>query len=480
MKKINAYSFLLFYCIVILYSCSIPAKTTSPVLQEMPENYGSPGKDSLNMASISRELFFHDETLLGLIDTALKNNPDLQIVLQRVAASRAYLTMGRGLTRPSLDAVVSAGVDKFGDYTMNGLGNYDMNLSPNINKDQRIPLNMPDMFLGFRSSWEADIWGKLSDKKKAAYARYLSSEKGRLWTTTQLVAHVASLYYELLALDKEEEIILNNIELQENALQVVIAQKAGGRATELAVQQFNAQLLGTKSFLHVIRQSIVETENALSALTGKFNQQIKRHNKIVELELPTIVNTGVPTQLLINRPDIQEAELLLTAAGAELEASRKAFLPSLNITAYTALNSFNPQFLVSPKSLAYGILGGLVTPVLSKNMLKGNYELATAAQSEAFYQYQKNILNAYQEVQTQLKGIEHYKQIYVLKSEETKSLQAAVSTSKELYRTGYASYLEVITAQRGVLDAELESIKSKRTVFIRLIDLYRALGGGWN
>ena len=363
---------------------------------------------------------------------------------------------------------------------MNGLGNYDMNLSPNINKDQRIPLNMPDMYLGFRSSWEADIWGKLSDKKRAAYARYLSSEKGRQWVTTQLVAHVASLYYELLALDKEEEIILNNIELQENALQVVIAQKAGGRATELAVQQFNAQLLGTKSFLHVIRQSIVETENALNALSGKFNQQIKRHKKIVELELPSIINTGVPTQLLINRPDIQESELLLNAAGAELEASRKAFLPSLNITAHTALNTFNPQFLVSPKSLTYGLLGGLITPVLSKNMLKGNYELANAAQSEAFYQYQKNILNAYQEVQTQLKGIEHYKQIYLLKTEETKSLQAAVSTSKELYRTGYASYLEVITAQRGVLDAELESIKSKRTVFVRLIDLYKALGGGWN
>ena len=182
----------------------------------------------------------------------------------------------------------------------------------------------------------------------------------------------------------------------------------------------------------------------------------------------------------MNRPDIREAELLLEAAGAELEASRKAFLPSLNISAYTALNSFKSSVLFSPQSLTYGLLSGLVTPVLSKNMLKGNYQLATATQKQAFETYRKHIIYAYHEVQTELSGIEQYKKIYQLKVEETKGLQAAVAASNDLYLGGLATYLEVITAQRGVLEAELEQINSKKTVFLYLIDLYRSLGGGWN
>lgn len=125
-------------------------------------------------------------------------------------------------------------------------------------------------------------------------------------------------------------------------------------------------------------------------------------------------------------------------------------------------------------------MGGLVTPVLSKNKLQGNYQLATAAQQEAFETYRKQIIYAYHEVQTQLSGIDHYKKIFQLKEEETKGLQAAVAASKALYMGGSATYLEVITAQRGVLEAELDQINSKKTVFIYLIDLYRALGGGWN
>jgi outer membrane protein TolC len=276
------------------------------------------------------------------------------------------------------------------------------------------------------------------------------------------------------------EILKNKITLQENAVEIVKIQKEGGRATELAVQQFTAQLLGTKSMLNVIQQRIVETENTLSAISGKYDLSIKRGTPITDLAIPEEIQIGIPAQLLVNRPDIREAELLLEAAGAELEASRKAFLPSLNISAYTALNSFKSSVLFSPQSLTYGLLSGLVTPVLSKNMLKGNYQLASVAQQQAFETYRKHIIYAYHEVQTELSGIEQYKKIYQLKVQETKGLQAAVAASKDLYIGGSASYLEVITAQRGVLEAELEQINSKRSVFLYIIDLYRSLGGGWN
>ncbi len=466
-------------CVSIAVSCAMPKAVSINKTEVLPPAYQK-SLDSNSIATLPKKLFFPDPSLQALIDTAIQFNADIRIAIQRIAAAKAGFGMAQGITKPSLDAVVSTGVDKFGDYTMNGLGNYDMNLSPNIRKDQQIPLNMPDLFVGFRSSWEADIWGKLSNQKKAALNKYLATEQARQWVTTQVVAQVASLYYELLALDKELEILQNNIKLQENAVEIVKVQKAGGRATELAVQQFNAQLLGTKSMLNVMQQRITAIQNNLGAISGKYDFTIKRGKPITDIAIPEDIQIGIPAQLLVNRPDIREAELLLEAAGAELEASRKAFLPSLNISAYTALNSFKSSVLFSPQSLTYGLLGGLVTPVLSKNMLKGNYQLASAAQQQAFESYRKQIIYAYHEVQTELSGIEQYKKIYQLKIQETKGLQAAVAASNDLYLGGLATYLEVITAQRGVLEAELEQINSKKTVFLYLIDLYRSLGGGWN
>lgn len=466
-------------CVSIAASCAMPKAVSINKTEVLPPAYQK-SLDSNSIATLPKKLFFPDPSLQALIDTAIQFNADIRIAIQRIAAAKAGFGMAQGITKPSLDAVVSTGVDKFGDYTMNGLGNYDMNLSPNIRKDQQIPLNMPDLFVGFRSSWEADIWGKLSNQKKAALNKYLATEQARQWVTTQVVAQVASLYYELLALDKELEILQNNIKLQENAVEIVKVQKAGGRATELAVQQFNAQLLGTKSMLNVMQQRITAIQNNLGAISGKYDFTIKRGKPITDIAIPEDIQIGIPAQLLVNRPDIREAELLLEAAGAELEASRKAFLPSLNISAYTALNSFKSSVLFSPQSLTYGLLGGLVTPVLSKNMLKGNYQLASAAQQQAFESYRKQIIYAYHEVQTELSGIEQYKKIYQLKIQETKGLQAAVAASNDLYLGGLATYLEVITAQRGVLEAELEQINSKKTVFLYLIDLYRSLGGGWN
>jgi NodT family efflux transporter outer membrane factor (OMF) lipoprotein len=463
---------------IIEFACKPPAKTVLPNSNPIPTNYQG-NYDSSNFGTISYKAFFGNEDLIQLIDTALKNNFDIQIAVQRIAMANNNWLISKGLTKPVVNGVVSSGVEKFGDYTMNGLGNYDMNLSPNINKNQQIPVVMPDMFLGFRSNWEIDIWKKLSNTKKAAFARYNASLKEKQWLTTQIVAQISFLYFELLALDREVLILEKNIELQERALEIVIAQKQGGRATELAVQQFQAQILNTKGILYSIKQSIVETENAIKILTGKQQLNINRKKDIYEYALPSIIKAGIPSQLLHQRPDIQSAEWQLEATGADVEASRKAFLPSLNITAFVALNSFNPSFLLSPESLAFGLLGGLTTPLVNKSLLKGNYEKNKAAQLEAFYTYQKTVLVAVQEIQTLLKGIDNYQKIYGYKLAESKTLELAVSTSKDLYISGFASYLEVITAQRGALDAELESIKNKKMIFTQLIGLYRSLGGGW-
>lgn len=465
--------------VIGVQSCVTPnnAVTTKPL--QVPETYTG-STDTASMASLSWQEFFKDDVLKVLIDTALRNNIDLQNTLQHIAIARASLLQAKGLMLPSLDMFASAAADKYGKYTMTGVGNFDTNLSQNINEDQKVTVSpTQDYFIGLKSSWEIDLWGKLRSRKKAAAARLLATEKGRQWITTQLVVEVASYYYELLALDKKLEIIRRNIELQERGVEIVEAQKEGGRATSLAVQQFTAQLLQTKSLELETELEIIRLENDMNVLLGRFPSSIPRGNSIVQQSIPEIVEAGIPADMIRRRPDIQEAELLLEASKANSAAARKAFFPSLTLTPYLAFNAFKLPLLVANGSLAYGVLGGLTQPLFNRYQLKSDFAVANAEQVIAFNNYQKFILTGYNEVISSLKSIEQYKKIVEVNHRETETLSEAVSISNDLYLSGYANYLEVITAQKGVLEAELHRTISQKQLLLSLLDLYRCLGGGW-
>lgn len=452
---------------------------------QMPAVKTMPGKfdldDSTSIATMSWKNFFTDTRLVSLIDTALQNNIDLFMTMQNIEIARSRLLVSKGALLPTVNSVVAGGVEKYGDYTMNGVGNFDTNLSPNINKDQKIPTHPSvDMFLGFRSTWEIDIWGKLRNRKKAAAARLLATEKGRQVVITALVAEIANSYYSLLALDNELAIIRKNILLQQAALEVVRVQKEGGRATELAVQQFNAQLLNTKAIEFPVRQDIVMIENQINILLGRYPQNISRDTAIMSQQIPSILQTGLPSSMLSRRPDIQQAELELVATNADVASARAAFLPSLTISPYVGLNAFKPYLLFNAGSIVYAVAGGLTAPVFNQNQIRADYSIANAQKRNALYTYQKILLNSYSEVMTNLRSIDNNKQAYALKEQEVIQLNDAVSTARDLYVTGYANYLEVITAQKGVLDAELQLTRNKRKLFESVINLYRSLGGGWN
>jgi NodT family efflux transporter outer membrane factor (OMF) lipoprotein len=324
-----------------------------------------------------------------------------------------------------------------------------------------------------------DVWGKLNDQKKAALSRSYASEKERQWLTTQLAAQVASMYYELLALDSELDILNKNLRLQEDALEVVKIQKSGGRATELAVQQFESQLYTTRSYIVGLKQSVIKTENELNLLLGRLPQPIKRTVPIFSQSVLADIHTGLPSQLLIRRPDIQASQLKLMAAGFDVRAAKKSFLPSLNITPYTAFNSFNASMMLTPASIAYGILGSVSGPVWNRGRLKGMLKEAIATEGEAWFDYQQSVFRAYQEVVTCMSAISNNKDLFDLKKKQVSVLESAVKTARELYVTGYASYLEVITAQKGALETQLESVATYKNVLLSQVDLYRALGGGW-
>ena len=470
------YQYALYACLAtVTVACSTQKELVLPERITVPVVSGNPG-DTISPGNFKQ--VFNDPYLRALIDTALHHNYDLLSAAQQVKTAEARLMMAKKAWMPSLDLSLSAGIDKYADYTMNGVGNYDTNLSPNIDKDQHIPRPAPEYFAGLRSSWEIDLWGKLKSQRQATYARFLGSKEGRRLLTTQIVAGVTGLYYELTAMDNELAIIQRNITLQESAVATVHIQKAGGRATELAVQQFTAQLLSTQALEFGVKQEIASLENQLNALLGRLPQPIPRSTAKDSQVLPDAIKSGIPASLLLHRPDVQRAELELAAAKADVNAARAAFLPSLNITPYAGFNAFKAGLLFkTPASIAWGALGNLTAPIFNKKQIKAQYNISKAGAFTAFYDYQQAIVNGYQEVASALNKVENQQQAFALKSKEVLVLQQAVSTANVLFSTGYANYLEVITAQKSVLEAELALVTTRRNVYQGMISLYRALGG---
>ncbi|TGE29402.1 TolC family protein [Hymenobacter metallicola] len=450
-----------------------PAVVT-PRANVLPATYPSSAAptDTAGVATVSWRQFFADSALVALVDTALRANPDQLIAVQRVEIARAGLVAARGALLPSVSGGAVASFDKFADYS--GVGQTD------TNDGRPLPSFVPDLFLGLRSTWEIDLWGKLRQRRQAAFARVLASEQGRRLVQTALVAQVASLYYELLAADNQLAVLGKNRELQERAVEIVKLQKLGGRATELAVQQFTAQLLRTRSLEAEAKQRIAATENTLNRLLGRYPQPIRRGHSLTTQSVPAVVSAGLPAATLLRRPDVRQAELELVASRADVAAARAAFLPSLTLSPYLGLNAYSPALLLqTPGSLAYGLLGGLSAPVLNRSALKAEYSRSAAQQRAAYWNYQKVVQTGFEEVTTNLRGLENYRQVADLRQQEVAALTQAVSVSNDLYRASYANYLEVVTAQRSVLDAELSLTEARRQQFLLLIDLYRALGGGW-
>jgi multidrug efflux system outer membrane protein len=472
------YSTLFVTALVCLSGCKVmqPVKHDSAI--KTPETFESQ-TDSTGIGAIRWKDFFKDPKLVALIDTALLNNPDLQMAVQRIEMAKSNILLAKGAMLPTVNAEIAGGGRQFGDYTMDGVGNYDTNFSPNLDANRKLPAPfLPDYFTGLRSSWEIDVWGKLKTQKKAAYTRFLASEKGKHLVTTSLIAQVSSLYYELLALDSELVIIKKNITLQQSAVENIKIQKEGGRANELGVRQFTAQLLNTQSLEIQINQRIVEAENTLNFLLGRFPQTIQRSINLND-NLTERVQTGIPSRMLTRRPDIQQAEFELLANHADLQAARLAFLPSLNITAMVGFNAFKGSLLFSSGSLAYTALGGLTAPIFNRKALKAGQKRSEAASMQSLHAYNKAILTGFQEVSTSLKKIDNTRKLSDFKKQEVDVLQQAVATSRDLFLTGYATYLEIITAQKSVLEAELSLTEVQKDQHLALIELYRSLGGGW-
>ena len=339
---------------------------------------------------------------------------------------------------------------------------------------------MPVFWGGAFAPWYVYNGKKLIKPKKAAVGRYLASIEGRNFMVTNLIAEIANSYYELLALDNQLAIVQQNIKIQGDALEIVKLQKEAARVTELPVRKFQAQVLNTQSLQYEIQQKITETENRINFLVGRFPQPVQRNNQAFDNLVPQAIQSGIPSQLLANRPDIKQAELNLAAAKLDVQVAKARFYPSFGISAGIGYQAFNPSYLLKPESLLYTLTGDIAAPLINKNAIKALYSSANAQQIQAVYNYERAILNANIEVVNQLAKISNLEKSYDFKSKEVQALAQSIDISNNLFKSARADYMEVLMTQRDALESRFDLIETKMQQLKATVNIYRALGGGWN
>ena len=458
------------------YSC-IPTREIREVNSELPETFAGGSTDTLSAANMDWKDFFKDSKLQMLIDSALVRNQELNITLQQVAIAQNEIRARKGEYLPFVGFQGGYELEKASKFTRNGSVEEQLT----IGEGEAFPDPLPNFNLDLAASWELDVWKKLRNAKKASVFEYLASVEGKNFMVTNLVAEIASSYFELTALDNQLAYVKQNLEIQQNALKMVQLQKQAARATELAVRRFEAEVAKNQSHLYELQQEIVETENRINFLIGRRPQAIKRNSaEFIQME-PMLVTSGIPAQLLQNRPDIRMAEFELEAAKLNVQSARASFLPAVGIKAGVGFEAFKSDVLfTSPESLIYNAVGDLVAPLINRNALKAVFNTANNRQLQAIYEYEQAILNGYVEVVNELSNMDNLDKSYVQKNKQVKALDESIELANQLFRSARAEYLEVLLTQREALEARMELVETRKFQLRARIELYRALGGGWN
>lgn len=461
-------------CNIPKYCCAKPGPVMPDKFDGLPQTIDENGSID-SSARLAWFEFFSDQTLTTLISQSLVGNQELKILDQEIRIANAEVQARKGEYLPFVTFGAGAGVEKSSRFTREGAVEDQLEAAP----DRGFPEPYPDFLVATNISWELDIWRKLRNARDAAALRYLATREGRNYVVTRTVAEVAEGYYELLALDNRLVILEQTIAIQKQSLEASKALKEAGRGTELAVQRFEAEVRKNESERSIIEQEIVEVENRINFLAGRYPQHVERPIvDYADLYLHAL-SAGIPAQLLQYRADIRQAERELQAAGLDVKVARARFYPSLAINAGVGYQAFNTRYLLStPESLIYNVAGDLVAPLINKKAIKAAYRTANAQQIQAVYNYQRTILNAFIEVINRMSKVENYAKSIELKKQQLDALEASVDTATKLFQNARAEYVEVLLAQRDLMEARMVMIGTKQQQLSAIINAYQALGGG--
>ncbi|MBS1747106.1 MAG: efflux transporter outer membrane subunit [Bacteroidetes bacterium] len=459
MKTIK--TIVIIFLLLNIAACNVTHNYTSPVTPTASSFRGSDNTDTTTIANIPWKQFFTDTVLQQLIERALDSNLDLKIAVARIKYADANFQQSKAAFLPtaSLDA----------SYTLTKPSGIQSTSTSVIHQYS----------LTATTSWEADIWGKLKSIKKASLATLLASDAYKRSIQTEIVAAVANNYYTLLAFDQQLRIAEQTLQIRKSDTATMSALKTYAVVTGADVEQSIANMFAAEIAAENIKRSIRETENTLSVLLGQMPDSIPRGTLESQI-ITTNLETGIPIQLLTNRPDVQQAELNFRNAFELTNVARTYFYPSLTISGtggFATVNTLKGFF----DGTFYGnLLGGLTQPLFNQGLNKQRLKQAQATQEESLYTFQSTLLTASQEVADALYSYHNAININASRVKQITSLNKAVDYTKELLKfTSNVNYTDVLTAETILLSAQLGNISDKLQQLQATVDLYRALGGGW-
>ncbi len=462
MRRISIYIIVMMAAVFTLSSCAI--KYTRPnveIVYRCADSTEHQIDTTFDIALLPWKAFYEDSILCNLIDSALVRNYDLKVALKRLEQSAAYFKQSKWAYAPTLGANAGA------QYGKSSIGGSES----------------PYFTIGLSASWEIDIWGKLTKAKRARFEQMLAQEDTRNAIQTQIVAEVANAYYTLVALDKQKEYSLETIATREEYYETVRELKEGAKVNEIAVLQADVQLMTAQGFLIEVEQSIRETENYLCLLVGIPSGEINRTNykSLSDIRFTKLESVGYPLQLLSRRPDVMAAEHNMKAALHNYNSAVAAQYPSLTISGNISADAADlAKWFASPASLIWGVVGGLTQPIFNGRALRTQKEVSRLDYEIAEEDFRHTILSAAMEISNILYDIEGDKKFARLEYQKYLTLRKAYDYSVEMMIANYATYLDVLTAQEGVFSAQNSLIKEELEIIRGHINLYRALGGGWD
>jgi len=425
-------------------------------------------RDTLPIANLPYTQLFTDTVLQNLITEGIRENLDLKTAVQRINEGRANLLQSRSAFLPSLDANANV--------TRSKQSIASLNLPPDF--IGTFPLAITSYQASLSTSWEADIWGKLSSAKRAALANLLASDAAKRAVQTQLVANIATYYYQLLSLDQQLTITEQTLKNRTDEVETMKALKESAVVTGAAVVQSEANRYAAEVTIPDLKQSIRETENALSTLLARTPGAINRTTLAEQIPYADL-HTGISSLLLKNRPDIQQTAFAFRVAFENTNLARTYFYPQLTLTAEGGASTIQIKNLFN-RSIFYNIIGGLTQPIFNKGQNKARLRIAQAQQQETYYAYQQSLLNAGEEVSNALYAYQTALEKQESRTHQIEALEKAVDYTKQLLEYSSATnFTDVLTSEQALLAAQLSSVNDKLQQLQAVVNLYQALGGGW-
>jgi multidrug efflux system outer membrane protein len=417
--------------------------------------------DTNTIAEIPWNRLFKDADLHTLLSEGVANNNDLKVAIARIKQAEANLRQSRAAFYPNISGGPQVTQQKLSVSQGGGV------IGP-----ERI------YQLSANASWEADLWGKLKSSNKAAMAALLQSEAYRKAVQTQLIADIATSYYNLLAFDKQLAITIETVKNRKADVETNKALKESNRITEAAVAESEANRYAAEVTIPDLQNSIRQTENAISVLIARKPGGIQRG--LLDLQqIDTLLQTGVPAQLLSNRPDVMQAEFAVRFYFEQINVARAYFYPSLTITAQGGWQSASTSTIFNGSALFGNIVGGLTQPIFNNGINKQRLEISKAQYEENVATFQQTVLDAGREVSDALYSYESVQMKANTRRLQLQSWKKAVEYNRELLKDGYATYTAVLTSEQGYLTAQLDGVDDRLQQLTAIVSLYRSLGGGW-